>query len=473
MDPHERQIRQRLKDDFPHYASKCLKIRTKNGAIVPFALNEAQRYIHDQLEFQVKRTGKVRALVLKGRQQGCSTYVEGRFFHKITHRYGARAFILTHEAEATKNIFELAKRYYKYCPAPVRPSVAASNAKELLFDKLDCEYRVGTAGTKDVGRSSTIQYFHGSEVAYWPNAETHALGVMQAVPDAFGTEIILESTSAGPKGYFYNQWKKAERGESEYIAIFTPWFWQPEYRKAIPSDKTIEWTNDELDYQRKYGLDDEQLYWRRLKIIELEGIWNFRREYPATPDEAFNADVPGALWTREQLEKLRVDEPPQYLLMAIAADPATTSKEESDETGIIWGGLAPDDKAYIQGDESGQDSPDTWARKIVNAFYRHNMEAIVYEANQGGDMVAHTIRTVDPTVPLLAVHAKKGKRARAEPVAALYAQDRVRHVGTLAGLEDQMCTWNAAASDHSPDRVDALVYLIHYLILGREEFVFV
>ena len=96
-------ILQRLKDDFPHYAEKCLKIRPKAGGLIPFKLNRVQRHIHEAIERQLKDTGKVRMLILKARQPGCSTLVEGRYYHKVVHRFGVRAFILTHKQEATDN----------------------------------------------------------------------------------------------------------------------------------------------------------------------------------------------------------------------------------------------------------------------------------------------------------------------------------------------------------------------------------
>lgn len=161
MTPEETEIRRKLRDNFPHYASRCLNIRTKAGKVERLELNAAQLLIHERIEAQRAETGKVRAIILKGRQQGCSTYVEARYYWRVTHRSGVRAFILTHEAEATNNLFDMAVRYHENCPDPVRPSTGAANAKELIFDKLDSGYKVGTAGTKGVGRSSTIQYFHG------------------------------------------------------------------------------------------------------------------------------------------------------------------------------------------------------------------------------------------------------------------------------------------------------------------------
>ena len=112
----EKAILQRLKGDFPHYAKKCLKIRPKKGAVVAFELNRVQREIHDQLGRQTAAIGRVRALILKARQPGCSTYVEGRFYWKVTQRRGVRAFILTHQQEATDNLFGMVERFQLNCP---------------------------------------------------------------------------------------------------------------------------------------------------------------------------------------------------------------------------------------------------------------------------------------------------------------------------------------------------------------------
>jgi hypothetical protein len=280
----ERKVFQRLRDDFTHYAQKCLKIRTKAGSVDALILNRAQLYLHDRLEKQLALRGMVRALVLKGRQQGCSTYVGGRFYHHVTQNFGKRVFILTHEQDATDNLFDMANRYHDHCPEIVRPHTGASNAKELDFDLLDSGYKVGTAGTKAVGRSQTLQLFHGSEVAFWPNADTHAAGILQAIPNLLGTEVILESTANGMGNYFHKEWQKAEAGQSDYEAIFIPWFWQDEYRRPVPPDFSLN-DADEL-YKAAHGLDDEQMAWRAAKIIEL-GDLLFMQEYPATAAEAF------------------------------------------------------------------------------------------------------------------------------------------------------------------------------------------
>jgi hypothetical protein len=323
-------IRQRLKDDFEHYAAKCLKVKTKEGTVSPFMLNDAQRYIHAQLEAQLKDTGSVRALILKGRQQGCSTYVEGRFFWKVTHRKGVSAFILTHLDEATTNIFAMAERFYTHCPELVKPSVSASNAKELIFDKLDSGYKVGTAKSKGTGRSQTLHYFHGSEVAYWADPEGHVSGALQAVPNAPGTEVILESTSSGAQGLFHRMCMDASDGRGDYKLVFVPWFWQGEYVKALPAGFTL--SAEEQIYKAKFGLSDQQIAWRRAKVVELNGEREFRREYPSTPEEAFEAeDMP---FHRSRWKTVPTLPPGEYTWQ-IFYDVAYVDKKKSDHTAWI------------------------------------------------------------------------------------------------------------------------------------------
>ena len=282
--------RLRLKSDFDFYSRNCLKIRTKDKGLCPFVLNDAQRYIHDKLEQQIKDTGKVRAIILKGRQQGASTYVGGRFIHKVTHNKGVRAFILTHDGESTNALFEMTERYHENLPPFVKPTTSAANAKELHFGVLDSGYKIGTAGNKAVGRGQTIQYFHGSEVAFWLNASEHTKGIMQAVPDADGTEVVWESTANGVGNFFHEQWKLAEKGLSEFIPIFVPWFWQSEYKKVVPEG--ISFTDEEMALLEIYNITKEQLYWRRIKVAELttdgvDGEKAFKQEYPMNAAEAF------------------------------------------------------------------------------------------------------------------------------------------------------------------------------------------
>lgn len=177
-------------------------------------------------------------------------------------------------------------------------------------------------------------------------------------------------------------------------------------------------------------------------------------------------DVPGALWTRKVLDDLRTVQVPDLQRIVVAVDPAVTSGEDADETGISVAGLGVDGHGYVLGDLSCRMSPEGWARRAVNAFREHRADRIVAEVNNGGDLVERVIRTVDVSVAYKAVHASRGKRVRAEPIAALYEQGKVHHVGAFADLEDQMCAYTPDGYDGSPDRLDALVWALTELMLN-------
>jgi predicted phage terminase large subunit-like protein len=171
-------------------------------------------------------------------------------------------------------------------------------------------------------------------------------------------------------------------------------------------------------------------------------------------------DNPGALWKRSGIDDARVSKAPDLRRIVVGVDPAVTSNAKSDETGIVVAGLGYDGRFYVLGDYSGRYSPDQWASRVVKAYRDHKADRVIAESNQGGDLVAQNIRTVDRNLPVATVHAKRGKALRAEPVSSLYEQGRVSHVGSLAALEDQMTAWDPAGDGESPDRVDALVYAL-------------
>lgn len=182
-------------------------------------------------------------------------------------------------------------------------------------------------------------------------------------------------------------------------------------------------------------------------------------------------DEPGALWDRETIDALRVAKvPTEYARMVVAVDPATSSGSDADETGLIVACKGMDGHAYVLADLSGKYTPDQWARLAVKAYHDWRCDRIIAEKNQGGDMVSHTLQTVDPDVPLRLVHASRGKIARAEPIAALYEQGKIHHVGCFGQLEDQMCTWVQGMK--SPDRLDAMVWALTELMIGKGEFCF-
>lgn len=179
-------------------------------------------------------------------------------------------------------------------------------------------------------------------------------------------------------------------------------------------------------------------------------------------------DVEGALWNRAMLDAHRVDSAPALSRVVVAVDPAVTSKEDSDETGIVVAGLGEDGHGYILDDLSARLSPDGWARRAVEAYRSQEADRIVGEVNNGGDLVEVNIRTVDRNASYKAVRASRGKRSRAEPVAALYEQGRVHHVGSFPELEDQLCGWVPNSGMQSPDRMDALVWALTELMLKEQ-----
>jgi len=179
-------------------------------------------------------------------------------------------------------------------------------------------------------------------------------------------------------------------------------------------------------------------------------------------------EASGALWTRELLAEAEIerDQVPKHLnRIVVSVDPAITSNEESDLTGIIVAGVDVNGTAYVLEDHTDRYTPQQWAAKAVSLYHLHMADRIVAERNQGGDMVRHTIKTEDETVPVRLVHASRGKMARAEPVSALYEQGKVKHVRGLNELEDQMVQWEPLGSIGSPDRLDAMVWAITDLVL--------
>lgn len=170
-------------------------------------------------------------------------------------------------------------------------------------------------------------------------------------------------------------------------------------------------------------------------------------------------DVEGALWSRSWIENTRIktEQLPSLYRIVVAIDPAVTSGEDSDETGIVIAGATNDGHFYVLEDATMKGTPDSWGKRAVQAYKDWKADRIVAEVNNGGDMVVMVLQQVDKFVPVTKVHATRGKRMRAEPISALYEQGRVHHVGSFTKLEDQMVSWTPESND-SPDRLDALVW---------------
>ena len=327
----------RVLKSLPLFAKNFLVIHDKSGAERYFEFNRAQQYIHDRLEAQLLATGKVRALVLKGRQQGVSTLIQARFFHKTVTKRGKKSFILTHHADSTRALFEMTKRYSENLEKGLFPQPDKKNDNTLMFDGLGSGYRVGTAGSVEVGRGMTNQYLHLSEYAFYKDAAKIGMGLMNTVAEIDDTEIIKESTANGQANDFYSDWQEAKNGKSRYQAIFVPWYWQDEY---CIDDASFVATDEEKEWLEKYGdngLKPGHLNWRRIKMQDIKGDYEqkcrkFRQEYPFTDDEAFLSSITDTFIQVEHVVKARNTIVDSESHLVIGIDPA---RKGDDRTAII------------------------------------------------------------------------------------------------------------------------------------------
>lgn len=291
---------------FEVYAERFLKIRTKNDSIQSFKLNVGQRYLHEMATRQMTVQECVRVMLLKARQWGGSTYIEGRAYRNITQgARGQKASIVTHRKDATGNLFSMARRFNDHMDPRLRPFSGRSSLTQLIFPKRDSSYTVATAGAKNIGHSDTIQFLHASEFALWPNAADHLKGVFQTVPtQGRGTEIWVESTGAGMANEFYTQVDLARKKLSQYEFAFVPWWWFKEPSEPIcyiaePTAALMDQlTEKDHKYMQLYGLSEAQMAFRQLKIIEFGGGQRgkdlFDTQYPTCPEDAFQTTGEGS-----------------------------------------------------------------------------------------------------------------------------------------------------------------------------------
>ena len=229
--------------------------------------------------------------------------------------------------------------------------------------------------------------------------------------------------------------------------------------QAAEADKTGRWAAFHFRSQENPYISTEAL---RDIVVDMTSL-AYRQEILAEDID----EVPGALWKRDTLDRTRIMIKPDTIRRVIVGiDPAVTSNEQSDETGIIVGGVDHNHQGYVLADFSGIYSPSGWADRAIKAYRDFGADWIVAEDNNGGEMVESTLRVRDPNVRVRRVHASRGKAARAEPISAFYEQGRVHHVGTYYELEDQLCSWNPVSTSRSPDRLDALVWCMTELLLG-------
>lgn len=310
---------------FAAWCEANLKIKHREtGRYVPFRLNPVQRRLGDLLNQQYREKGLVRAIVLKARQEGISSYVQAVLYKMVLETPGIEAIVMAHDDPGTDAIFRRTKIFRDECP--VKLPEKYSNRKEIEFEAPHrSAIRVNVAGTRGFGRGDTRQAAHLSELAWWPEATaSETLGsVLNSIHDTEGTFVVIESTANGVGGPFYDRWKQAEelyeQGASLFMPIFFSWMDDPEYKlSGIALDdkrwKNVprEWLEDE-PMLRQLGATDEQLAWRRMRIGEKCGgsIDLFKQEYPSTPDEAFIATgrpvFPASITVPKHAERAKIE----------------------------------------------------------------------------------------------------------------------------------------------------------------------
>lgn len=262
-----------IANDPAEFARVFLKIQDKRKQTVPFKWNNAQRHFH------TNRTG--RDLILKARQLGFSTYVQGEMFRRTV--TGSRTTMtISHEDKTTQFLRVMADRFYDNCKfGDLQPQRKYANASMTTYPEFDSMAIIATAGNQETGRGGTYSDFHGSEVAFWKDAESLVAGAMQGG----NPDVILESTPNGAQGYFYERCMEALRGDGIWRLHFYAWWWDDEYRLPLLQDEIIEYNDEERELVAKHGLTPEQIKWRRYKISELREKYN--QEYPEDPITCF------------------------------------------------------------------------------------------------------------------------------------------------------------------------------------------
>ncbi|KKG71003.1 ATP-binding protein [Methanosarcina mazei] len=234
-------------------------------------------------------------------------------------------------------------------------------------------------------------------------------------------------------------------------------------RDIIADSRTVETRGNTLDNAANLN----PLFLERMQL-KYQGTRLGRQEL----NGELLADNPDALWKRSDIDNNRVKEIPQLVYVVVGVDPAATSKAGSDDTGIIAAGKDGNGQYYVLGDYTLHDTPQKWGEAAITSYNKHKANLIIGETNNGGEMVENTIKQINSQIPFRAVHASRGKATRAEPVSALYEQGKVKHFGTFPELEDQLCEWVPGA-EKSPDRLDALVWAISFLMnVGAQQYVY-
>ena len=374
------------------YIEKYLRIQDKNSKIVPFKMNKPQMKLYNALKKQYEQGKPQRAIVLKARQMGFSTLTEGIIFKKTVTAFNIKSGIITHEASATDNLFNMSKRYLDNLPDEMKPQIKKSNAKELVFDSekgtgLKGIIKCMTAGNTTVGRSDTFQNLHISEYAFWGGKKKDTLiGLLQSVPNTKDTMIVVESTANGYDD-FKDMWDDAVEGKSDFIPVFCAWWELNEYRKEYNG---FELNEEEIELKKLYNLDNEQLAWRRWCIqTNCRGDVNlFKQEYPSCPEEAFMSSG-NCVFDKEKIinriQQIKDIEPLKQGSFLYDYDGLniTNIRWQEEKSGIIK--IYKDiekNRAYVLGGDTAGDGSDNFVGEVLDNISGEQVAELSHETDE-------------------------------------------------------------------------------------------
>lgn len=285
MHTEDREVLARLATDFRYFAYHCLWVVDKEGNLVRFRFNDAQEYLHKAIEDMLLEVGYVRMIILKGRQQGMSTYVIARLYWIAITREHKSICVLSHDKDSVARLFKKVETFHENMPDLMRLKTKEDNKFAVQYTTKS-SFFILTAGSGNAGRGATSQYRLESERAFFENVKQTDSGIGQSTADVEGTEVYRESTANG-NNHFRKEFNLAKSGEGKWRCVFIPWYWQREY--TTPPKMPFKLTDEEVRLQERFGLTLGQLQWRRDKIHELDDIKLFKQEYPLTPKEAFQS----------------------------------------------------------------------------------------------------------------------------------------------------------------------------------------
>lgn len=341
-----------------------LRILDKRNRIVPLTLKRAQK------ELLASLTG--RDLVLKARQVGISTVVQGKFYIDAN-KSSQRIAVLAHDNEGTQKLRDMHMMFHDQLPPDLQPQRTQNNVTRTYYPQTGSRFYMNTAGSAQGGRAGTYTRVHGSEVAFWKDAAAIMAGLLQGVPN--DGEIILESTPNGQQGWFYEHCMAALAGDSEWALHFFPWWYDDEYRLPVNEPMTL--TGEEQRLVELHGLDHEQIAWRRLKVRQLGS--KFPQEYPEDVHSAFIASGQGYFILRSEMFDAPIDATPQEGNLYVAG---LDFGQSNDYTVLSIIDATVGEQVYLL-----RINRMPWAemrRQVIDACLAWNVQLLVPEANSMG-----------------------------------------------------------------------------------------